>query len=125
MGPVADLLTRIARREKDYFPTSNAAFWSVIWTLLKERIGPSIENSKNINRKKSSDESVEPIITSDPPSHNSKTAIDTPIVSIIGDEVNRNLHNKMNCSTVIFAVDSRCTPSVKFMVLAPDARLYR
>ena len=64
--------------------------------MLNERIGPNIENNKNINLKKSSDESAEPMITSDPPSHNSKTAIDTPIVSIIGEEVKRNFAERNN-----------------------------
>ena len=73
----------------------------IVDKVIKNRIPmvalfPNIENNKNINLKKSSDESAEPMITSDPPSHSSKTAIDTPIVSIIGEEVKRNFAERNN-----------------------------
>ena len=49
-----------------------------------------MENNKNIKRRKSSDERDSFLITDDPPNHNNKTAIETPIDSIIGDDIKRN-----------------------------------
>ena len=47
-----------------------------------------------MNLKKSSEDKEEPTITSDPPSQSNITAIDTPIVSIIGDDINRNFDER-------------------------------
>ena len=62
--------------------------------MLRDRTGPNIENNKNMNLKKSSEDKEEPTITSDPPSQSNITAIDTPIVSIIGDAINRNFDER-------------------------------
>tara|TARA_B000000609_G_C24044677_1_gene277871 strand:+ start:37 stop:399 length:363 start_codon:yes stop_codon:yes gene_type:complete len=88
-------------------------------------MGPNIENNKNINLRKSSEDRLEPTMISEPPIQRRITAIVTPIVSMMGEDIRRNfddLNNRLKYSqdSLLKRLDSYFSTANAFNILIDE-----